>query len=625
MEILKYRDVGVNKFLFPYNRFKTPSACVVTPIYATIISSVLWNYSSLEEILAVTDDLYRTTIVALKLKPNSKFPLNCIHPTFYISDYKVTIFIGSNYPKGYVGEIRDKKNNPEAISLVTSIVAENVGLVVLCDDKAVALWKMEEDFYAFSPDGVNKHQDLPILAKSKEITSILRFILQNASGNYALYSIKLLSKLQIKNSLAEIIKDTETRIDECRKSLATEDVDEAEQPLEKTQPAPAATAAAAASGPEKLNLTNDIQQVPVAFNPDYNYISDVRGILRGPSYVKEPEKLFHTIIACALYLHHIPSYIWASESLGEILKLGRNIYDSNEDQEDEVELQAKIEYPISFGRNRLNIDFEKVIYGEITTQKPEVLPITMGIRKFFEFYDTGIIQGPQMVLIWQERGYFFYYDPKERDQMGRKWTRALSDDDKKGASCVQWFQNPNDLADSYLNTIAFKHRRDAYKIIYLKIYEEKVLEVAEDWEDWVGFGPDMWALVGKQNICHYIGKTLNENGEEQDDMSIEAKSFGMAIGCLIFSIIKEEDMWLDETIEEIFGFGVDFMKATLSESEIKNDFKLSDVKPTTIVGDKRIVMIFYDCLISGMMRLDSNNPEAKEGLNDIKLVDGKSY
>lgn len=483
--------MGVNKFLFPYNRFKTPSACVVTPVYANIVSNVYWNYSSLEEILSITDDVYRSTVVTLKLKPNSKYPLQCVHPTFYVSNYKVTIFVGSNYPKGDVGELRDRKADPEAVSLISSIVNENVGLVIISDDKAVSIWKMEDDVYAFSPDGVSKHHDLPILAKSKEIKSILTFILQNATGSYALYSIKLLNKLQIKHSLVEILKDADSRIDECIKSVEAEQVEEEEPPPEK--PAPP-------SALDKVNITDDIQQVPLAFNPDYKYISDVRGILRGSNYVKEPEKLFYTVMACALYLHHIPSYIWAAESLGEVLKLGRSLYEENEEHEDEVEFHAKIELPVSFGKNKLNIDFEKVVYGEITTQKSDVLPIAHGIRKFFEFFDTGLIQGPQLVLIWQERGFYFYYDPKERDQMGRKWTRALSDDPKRGSSCVQWFQNPNDLAESYINTLSYKHRRDPYKILSLQIYEDKFVEVAEDWENWVGFGIDMWVLVGKQTI-----------------------------------------------------------------------------------------------------------------------------
>lgn len=614
VEILKYRDVGVNKFLFPYNRFKTPSACVVTPIYANIVSNVYWNYSSLEEILAVTDDVYRKTVVTLKLKPNSKYPLQCIHPTFYVSNYKVTIFVGSNYPKGEVGELKDRKTDPEAVNLISTIINENAGLVILSDDKAVSIWKMGDDVYAFSPDGVNKHQDLPILAKAKEVQSILRFILQNATGNYALYSIKLLRKLQIKHTLVEILKDADSRIDECIKPPEIEALEEVEPTPEKPPPPSAA---------EKLNITDDIQQVPLAFNPYYKYISDVRGILRGSNYVKEPEKLFYTVIACALYLHHIPSYIWAAESMGEILKLGKNIYDSNIDLEDEVELQAKLEYPVTFGKNKLNIDFEKIVYGEIITQKSEVLPISHGIRKFFEFFDTGLIQGPQLVLIWQERGFYFYYDPKERDQLGRKWTRALSDDSKKGSSCVQWFQNPNDLAESYINTLAYKHRRDPYKILSLHIYEDKFLQVAEDWGKWVGFGIDMWALVGKQNICHYIGRELDDMGHEKDDMSVEAKSFGTAISDLIYTFIESEEAWTPDTIESKFVFGMDFIKAVLSENTRKNDFKLTDIKYSTIVRDKRIVIVYDTCLVTGSLRLDPEEEEDKEPSKEVKLALGE--
>lgn len=597
--------------MFPYNRFKTPSACVVTPVYVNIVSNVRWDNRNLEDILTVTNDVYRTTIVTLKLKPNCKFPLQCIHPTFYVGNYKVTIFVGSNYPKGDVGDLRGHKADPEAINLINSIINDYVGIVILSDDKAVCIWKMEEDIYAFSPDGVSRHQDLPILAKSKEIKSILRFILQNATGSYGLYSIKLLNKLQIKQSLHEILHDAESRIDECYKPTETEAVEEPESPAEK----PATPTA------EKINIADVIQQVPLAFNTDYKYISDVRGILRGSNYVKEPEKLFYTVIACALYLHHIPSYIWTAESMGEIIGLGKNIHEMNVDREDQVELQAKIEYPVSFGKNNLNIDFEKVIYGEITTKKPEVLPIAHGIRKFFEIYDTGLIQGPQLVLIWQERGFYFYYDPKERDQMGRKWTRALSDDPKKGSSCVQWFQNPNDLAESYLNTLAYKHKRDPYKILSLHIYENKFMNVAEDWGNWVGFGADMWALVGRQNICHYIGTVMDDKGELKDDMSVEAKTFATAIGDLIYSLIVPEIDWNTETIEQMFIYGMDFIKAVLSNQLGANDFNLSYLQYSTILRDKRIVMLSDAKFVTGALRMDP--PEADVLSTELKLSSGK--
>lgn len=583
--------------MFPYNRIKTPSACIVTPVYANIVSNVHWNYCCLEEILSVTNDVYRSTVVTLKLKPNSKYPLQCIHPTFYVANYKVTIFVGNNYPKGDVGDLRNRNANPEAIDLISSIVNANTGLVILSDDKAVSVWKMGDDVFAFSPDGVSRHRDLPILAKSKEFRSILRFILQNATGSYALYSIKLLNKLQIKHCLVDLLQDADTRgEDECNKPTETEAQEETEPGVPEKAPPPSAA--------NKLNITDDIQQVPLAFNPDYKYISDVRGILRGSNYVKEPEKLFYTVIACALYLHHIPSYIWAAESLGEILKFGKNLYEDNEENEDEVELHARIEYPVTFGKNNLLIDFDKVVYGEVTTQKPEVLPIAHAIRKFFEFFDTGLIQGPQLVLIWQERGFYFYYDPKERDQLGRKWTRALSDDPKKGSSCVQWFQNPNDLAESYLNTVAYKHRRDPYKILSLRIYEDKFVDVAEEWEDWIGFGIDMWALVGKQNICHYIGTVSDDLGHEKDDMSVQTKTFGTAIANLIYSLIESEDTWSPDTIEQMFLYAMDFIKAVLSEHSSKDDFKLSDLKYSTVVRDKRLVILYDANCITGALRLD---------------------
>lgn len=111
-------------------------------------------------------------------------------------------------------------------------------------------------------------------------------------------------------------------------------------------------------------------------------------------------------------------------------------------------------------------------------------------------------------------------------------------------------------------------------------------------------------------------------GLEKDEMSVESKSFATAIVNLIYTFILPESEWNTDTIEQMFLFSTDFIKSVLKESSTKSEFKLSDLKYSTIVRDKRIVIVYDTCLVSGAIRMDAELEEEQPS-KEVRLAKGE--
>ncbi|XP_055382181.1 uncharacterized protein LOC129612543 [Condylostylus longicornis] len=434
-----------------------PEMCIVAPIYCKLSQKPIkfWLPCFLDKIKEIGNELHMKTKLSLKIQETRIRP-NSVYPKFIVDFNKIEIFIGESCLFG-------ENINSLDLNTMEKFIKENDSIILMtANNRFIAFWNTEKIFLCYSPTQGFERED------------------------------RIMNRVADKDTIITADKDVVLEEND-------ENVIEPGPPMEMND----------------IDRSNDIFKIP--FSKDYvnEYYND-RGFLSGTIglYVKDPEKIIISNIAAAIYLHNIRSVLWNKKTINDILSFGDQLYGQSIKTGivNDIYWVNRIPQPITFGAKQYKLIFEKVIIGDIMTEENFIYSIKQGISAFFKHSDLGIIYGPQPQLIWQEAGLYFTFSPKERDPIGRKWTRALSSSlagdvdfnelPQQGSACVSWFKSKISLSDAYLANITLKHRKDQYRIIRIKISE--IQDTSINMKNWKSYAPGKWRVIGDKNICHYI-------------------------------------------------------------------------------------------------------------------------
>ncbi|XP_037907700.1 uncharacterized protein LOC119649570 isoform X2 [Hermetia illucens] len=575
---------------------QSPATCIVAAVYSKVIPSSSWIKKDIHRILELGDKLYRTSVTHIPLKSWQVLKPHCVHPTFYIGQNKITVFVGNDVITGV--HTPDNPVLPELLASEASHLNEkHDALIFNIHDKNFAIWKEQSKAYLFCPHDADD-DGLPakvgtgksFVMRADAIENFAEHLSSFINGQFSLYSLKILKLIELKNTMSGLIA-------QIQESEALPDT----EPEEKKSSTEVVEAESHLPPGYTKDLLETERQFDLKVTSNFKPIDDTQGSLLHNAYEHDADLIVCDTLAALVMLHRKHSSTWNVQTIAEILSLGKDISDHDFDIETHIAGYMEV---IAYEKT-YRIEFEKVVYGQVTSQDENVPTVLTGVEMFFKNYDVGLIFGPQNIAIWKEKGMYFAFDPKERDALGRKWTKMLSKQlgppKKGGGACVVWYKNPRQLAERYISNVPVKHRNDAFRIINIHILESPQ---GDDWEEWTFVKPGEWILQGDDALCKYL------TPEEVDK---KAKSLAVACYILAFTTQKPEDEWSSETLTNLLKDGIEYYKTLVQDAqphlanspnsmtelqEPKRLESLAEFKKNVTIDGNKILLKIDECVIS---------------------------
>lgn len=197
----------------------------------------------------------------------------------------------------------------------------------------------------------------------------------------------------------------------------------------------------------------------------FETISPLSGILRATIF-KLPE-LAPSISLYALGMLKIyKSKVWTTEIVDQILDYGHKLYKQSfyklgNSGDKLIILKDVVKDFIIFERKFSAEVQHSSIIGMLNSDQ---LDFAQGVVDFFREYDTGIIQGPITVAIWQEEDLYYMLDSYECNEIGAHIIPKDGESSGDGKSCVTWYKFLSDLIKTYCENLPKEHRHDPFMI-----------------------------------------------------------------------------------------------------------------------------------------------------------------
>lgn len=582
----------------------------------------------MDRIINIGDHLYRNSIYKLRFKKVPHLKPHEILPNFYIGHNRVTTLVGSEVT---VGEFNNASK--EAINKLKDNIIDMVKTYDCCIlgyvNNHYAIWKEGNIYQVYNSHDCDENS-FPVpsnrgtsctlrIPSPTYLVEYFAMILRPANGKYEIYSVKVLKilktepcpqagvdiepekdppDLELKNlvSTAQI----PNRGEQEEPQIDDDDMEEEKEPDENADELPE-------------ELAN--KPILVDFNQAYQKITDSRGILRCTDYIDQPVKVPCVNVAAIVMLRVARSFTWTQDTLNEIMTLGNRIYEDNLSNVEGIEVLAtEIRGKIKLGKNQYEVDAEQAVLGEIGSKNFNVADLENGLTEFFKVYDAGVLQGPQSVAVWQEIGLYYMFDPKERDRLGRKWTKSFAnesgDSESFGVGCVTWYDDIKELSNIYFQNVPLKHRRDAFRITKIEIIDH--IEKSDDWHNFKGIALNKWILRG----------TISQSNKKFAEENRNNQATCMAAIALAFTRLTKISQWDSHRMDKIMNVGDKYY--TQCVAKLKDDGKFINPHLTTaeldryyVYKNKKIEFVVDDCLVNGSVL-------AKPDDDSLNLERGKS-
>lgn len=296
-----------------------------------------------------------------------------------------------------------------------------------------------------------------------------------------------------------------------------------------------------------------------------------------------------TGVAAIVALRVIRAALWTSDTLSDILALGSKIHKENlkAKSKGQTEIRvADIIGKIQFRSFECVIESQQMFFGTVESTVANICNIEQGLTQFFMSHLAGIVDGPNIVAVWKENGFYYLYDAKARNSVGLKLTKEEIAAGESGMSCVTRFHNLKDLAEIYIENISKKERNDYYKITHIELKPF----LGKNWNHWSVELPGQWCLRGAE--YHKFKGSLRT-----------------CVTALLYAELVNMKKWNAQTIDEILTsddqkndpfYEESNIKETKMEIEIKGKPSFISIKPKMfryIVNalDKNL----EDCLVKG--------------------------
>lgn len=219
---------------------------------------------------------------------------------------------------------------------------------------------------------------------------------------------------------------------------------------------------------------------------------------------------------------------------------------------------------VPFRGNMFQIVKENVVFGQLSTvNNPNIATLRQALEKFFVDHDAGILYGPQLVAIWSEFGYFFYFDPKERDEIGQKYLQN-DRDSKFGVACVLYFTNLDQFVECYMKNVPNKNKRDLFRIARVDI--QRFMFLGDKWNN---FEPLMF---GKWILRARIPKIID--------------TICASIIATAFLTLESIERWTPKTLDQIIDVTDEYHQISILRLKFNNKFTTNDLKLEDIIDPK---------------------------------------
>lgn len=307
-------------------------------------------------------------------------------------------------------------------------------------------------------------------------------------------------------------------------------------------------------------------------------------------------------VAAIVMLRVARSFSWTWDTVEEILTLGNRIYDENLPHVNGREIFPKdITERIRLGKSKFQIDAEQAVFGALCSTHPNLSDLYTALKNFFNFYDAGIVQGPQNVAVWHELGYFYMFDPKERDRCARKWVPefanadvAAAEAETVGCACVTRYTQICQLVQVYSDTVPLKHRHDSFRITKIEVNDYR--DKSDDWFEWKGIGINQWILRG-----HFSQANQRFSPDSRNCQATCISALSLA-----FQRFTPIEKWTSSTVDEILIAGDKFYKATVEDLKAKNQFidshlQVAELGKRFTCREQNISFNIDDCVVNGAL------------------------
>jgi hypothetical protein len=516
---------SAKRFSHLSNDRQSAAISAVAAIYCHMMPTDTWKSYHVDDIVCAGDAFYKQS---RRLKKGGNLTPPKVHPLFYWQESEVTFSIGGKTSTGeFNAGCRESLKHLKGD--VTAILDDFVAAIISFCSKSFACWTSSTGFCLFNshgslPDGTPapRYKGVACVLRIKTLAALVEYLalyMKPTCGHYAVYSFEIqqVSKISKLPELGVDIPVVVPKVQKLKNLIAGEEAQTLSRIVE--EPVVESALETPAEPPKEVQYCRKIQEKPLVidFNEAYVPIKADQGILRAVEFVAESAKVPCMNVAAIAMLRLQRASTWSPAILSEILQQGNEIYKANlEHVEGEEILASDIQSPIKLNDRLYSLDTEHLIFGRLMSKDKTLANLQKGLREFFKTCDTGVLQGPQSVAVWQERGVYFMFDPKERDGEGRKWMARLPTDDgdtsSSGAACVTWYQAIDDLIDIYQANINLRHRHDLFRITKVEVTDH--LERSPDFFAWKGIALNKWIIRGSisQKNASFSAMSRNRQG-----------------------------------------------------------------------------------------------------------------
>ncbi|XP_035727334.1 uncharacterized protein LOC118443854 [Vespa mandarinia] len=409
---------------------QTAAIATMAIIFSKVYEPRYWNTDIIDEVIVTGDKLHSKCVERLG---EVKAPrINEIITEFFLSSRRIDLTVKDCIEAGDLSGKIPKLQNLQS-GLDKFFKNYDSGILIANDNRHIPIWKFKNVYYSLIPDWITRTEEeetiAPRIFRFDDIATLVEYLLKHLGkeGDYEITAIDVV---------------------DWNKSAPW-----------KFDPSPAIRP----SNLPPLNAYHRLQ-------------GEARAILRGkyhqgddifPEILRNRQTAANCVVSLGMSVIKNP-ITWTKKTLNEILVIGSNVHrETMKAKPGKLRLIPQDIIRIFYvGVNILTADIEsntvsgivsipppdpedkkKKKKGEKKAKKaggkkgrpvrvrpPPPPPILLeeGLKKFFENNRAGIlVTGRGMIAIWKNKGIYFMYDPRARNDQGLP--------DFYGTSCVMWF------------------------------------------------------------------------------------------------------------------------------------------------------------------------------------------
>lgn len=555
---------------------QSAAIAIVALAFRIIVDVAQWISSDLDKILDDGTQLYKKTLNQSNIRCR-EFVLapDQILSNFFINDVKVIALAGKDV-KEYFFE-----NAKTLIKEIGGFLDEYGACIFTYEEKSFALWTCNSMggvrfYFIFNICDADENGQPRVIncgscccCRFRTIEVLVDYMIPLFKKKCEMYRMYSMNILKIIKNNQITFEERNTSDCSLKPNSSEEEVqDKSEEIVEKS------------IKPVVFEQTAD-------FCEHFAIVNSNRGILRGSSFIKQPLKIPTVNVCALLMLHHFRSSTWRKCTIDEILSLGLQFYEENSDVRN-----------IKFCDQSYEIDSDQIVIGQIISKNDQICDLERGLKEFFKLFDSGLIQGPQNVAIWQEGGFYFMFDPKERDEYGMKFVKSTiktENDENEGAACLIWFRDLFELTLMYIDNVPIQHRRDPFRLTKIEIcYAE---DKTDDYYEWKSVDCHKWIIRGSSS---YHNKRFREENRGK-------QSLCMAIMANAFTELEPLANWTFKTIDKIMDYGDGLHSKSIAQIEkLQDEPLIGEVKPQITLTLADIVKEFSNLLYKIELKYEEN-------------------